>query len=50
MKSIIKGNVESHLNGIFGSGIILEYNVDGTHGKKRLRDFKHVYSALIGNQ
>jgi len=33
-----------------GYGIVLEFNVNGTHGKKRLLDFKFVYSALIGNK
>ncbi|XP_065358649.1 uncharacterized protein LOC135952567 [Calliphora vicina] len=45
---LLGGNAERNLHNIFGSNIILNFNVDGSFGKKRLRDFRNVFSALIG--
>lgn len=29
--------------------VLYEYNVDGTHGKKRFKDFKNLYTCIEGN-
>ncbi|KAI8130023.1 hypothetical protein CVS40_0115 [Lucilia cuprina] len=47
MKSILKGNVGRYLNEILGQNIIMDFNVDGTHGKQSLKKFENFYSALI---
>lgn len=48
IKNLIRGNVERNLNQIFGKNIIMDFNVDGTFGKKGLRDFSNVLAAIIG--
>lgn len=48
MKNLIGGNVGRNLHLIFGKGIIMNFNVDGTFGKKSLRDFGKVHAAIIG--
>lgn len=41
--------VAKHLKYILSTEIVLEYNVDGTHGKKSLKQLKMFYTTLIGN-
>jgi len=48
MKTLIRSNIGKNLNETFGQKIIMGYNIDGTHGKNRLRDYKNVYTRLIG--
>lgn len=48
MKNLIAGNAERNLHKVFGRNIIMDFNVDGTFGKKGLRDFGNVLAAIIG--
>ncbi|XP_036321182.1 uncharacterized protein LOC118735493 [Rhagoletis pomonella] len=47
MQHLIAGNAERNLHQIFGQNIIINYNVDGISGKKRLRDLCNVFSVII---
>ncbi|XP_058974559.1 uncharacterized protein LOC131806860 [Musca domestica] len=47
MKNLIAGNAERNLHKVFGRNIIMDFNVDGTFGKKGLRDFGNVLAAII---
>ncbi|XP_065368981.1 uncharacterized protein LOC135961410 [Calliphora vicina] len=47
IKNLMRGNVERNLNQIFGKTIIMDFNVDGTFGKKGLRDYSNVLTAII---
>lgn len=48
MKCLLGGNAERNLHHIFGKDVVMDFNVDGTFGKKRLRDFPNVFEAIIG--
>ncbi|XP_075160408.1 uncharacterized protein LOC142233394 [Haematobia irritans] len=47
IKKLLGGNAERNLHLIFGHDIIMGFNVDGTFGKKRLRDYANVFEAMI---
>lgn len=47
IKLSIKENLTKTLTEILALQLILLLNVDGTHGKKRLKDFGHFYEALM---
>ncbi|XP_065365342.1 uncharacterized protein LOC135958365 [Calliphora vicina] len=47
MKSLLAGNAEKNLHEIFGQNIIMNFNVDGSFGKKRLREYANVFKAII---
>ncbi|XP_036340256.1 uncharacterized protein LOC118749560 isoform X2 [Rhagoletis pomonella] len=49
IKLLLGGNAERNLHQVFGHGIIMNFNVDGSFGKKRLRDYGNVFTAIIGN-
>ncbi|XP_017494972.1 PREDICTED: uncharacterized protein LOC108383095 [Rhagoletis zephyria] len=40
VKKIISSNLQKNIDLIFEPEFIYEYNTDGSHGKKRLKDFK----------
>ncbi|XP_061392417.1 uncharacterized protein LOC133327898 [Musca vetustissima] len=47
MKNLIGGNVARNLHLVFGKSIIMNYNVDGTFGKKSLSKYGKVHAAII---
>lgn len=49
MKNLIRNNLCKNMGLVITEELIYEYNIDGTHGKKRLKDFKNVYESLKGN-
>lgn len=42
------GGVVKHLKYILSNEIVLQYNVDGTHGKKCLKQLNMFYTTIIG--
>lgn len=52
MPLIIAGNAERNFHQKFLQYIrvIMNFNVDGLNGKKRLRDFANVFSTIIGTK
>lgn len=49
MNKLWRNNISKNLELILHPDIVMDYNVDGTHGKQRLKDFKKCYGVLIGN-
>lgn len=47
MKLSLKGKLPKTLTTILSLELILAINIDGTHGKKRLKDFEKVFDALM---
>lgn len=47
MKSLLKGKLTKTLTSILSNEVIIDINIDGIHGKKRLKDFDNVYDALM---
>lgn len=47
MKLSLKGKLQKTLTTILSTQWILETNIDGTHGKKRLKDYEKVFGALM---
>lgn len=46
MKSILKGRLPKTLTEIMSTNLCMDINLDGIHGKKRLKDFPAFYDAL----
>ncbi|XP_037929181.1 uncharacterized protein LOC119688486 [Teleopsis dalmanni] len=44
---LLNSSVEKNLKNILDESVVLEYNVDGTYGKKRLKDYDNLYSVLL---
>ncbi|XP_017481982.1 PREDICTED: uncharacterized protein LOC108371017 [Rhagoletis zephyria] len=44
---LLGGNAERNLHQVFGHGIIMNFYVDGSFGKKRLQDYSNVFTAII---
>lgn len=50
MRSLIQpAGVEKNLKYILPNELIIEYNIDGIHGKKCLKNLDNFYTALTGN-
>ncbi|KNC22408.1 hypothetical protein FF38_04654 [Lucilia cuprina] len=47
MKLSLKGKLPKTLTTILSLQLILAINIDGTHGKKRLKDYEKVFDALM---
>ncbi|XP_075159120.1 uncharacterized protein LOC142232238 [Haematobia irritans] len=47
IRTLLDGNTESNLHQVFGQEIIMNFNVDGSFGKQRLRDYGNVFAAMI---
>ncbi|XP_017478606.1 PREDICTED: uncharacterized protein LOC108368279 isoform X2 [Rhagoletis zephyria] len=47
MKTLIASNLNKNLSNVIANNLIMDYNLDGTHSKHRLKDFKNVYFHLI---
>lgn len=48
MSKLWRNCVGKNIENILDSKVIMDYNVDGTHGKRSLRKYKNFYKALIG--
>ncbi|KAI8119857.1 hypothetical protein CVS40_8793 [Lucilia cuprina] len=46
MKSLLKGRLPKTFTDVISTRVCMDVNVDGVHGKKRLKDFKVFYHAL----
>lgn len=47
IKEIIRKNVKN-INLLISEEMLYKFNVDGTHGKKRLKDFPNLYNSIKG--
>ncbi|XP_017479562.1 PREDICTED: uncharacterized protein LOC108369083 isoform X1 [Rhagoletis zephyria] len=47
IRSMLQYSISKNLKNVFTNDIIMNYNVDGTHGKKSLKEFKNLYQVLI---
>ncbi|XP_075154215.1 uncharacterized protein LOC142227621 [Haematobia irritans] len=47
MKLSLKGKLTKALTTILSLELILDINIDGTHGKRRLKDFDKFFKALM---
>lgn len=48
MSILWRNCVGKNLDNILDPKIVMEFNIDGSHGKQRLKDYKNFYIALIG--
>ncbi|XP_037940044.1 uncharacterized protein LOC119672939 [Teleopsis dalmanni] len=46
IKLKLDGNILKNMEELIHRNIALMYNIDGTHGKKRFKDFVNLYSAI----
>lgn len=49
MSNLLKGRLTKTLTNVMSLSICMDVNVDGVHGKKRLKDFQSFFKALSGN-
>ncbi|XP_050324484.1 uncharacterized protein LOC126755802 [Bactrocera neohumeralis] len=47
MKALLKGRLAKTLTDVISQSVCIEINLDGVHGKKRLKDFKAFYQTLM---
>ncbi|XP_049316808.1 uncharacterized protein LOC125779490 [Bactrocera dorsalis] len=47
MKALLKGRLAKTLTDVISQSVCIEVNLDGVHGKKRLKDFKAFYQTLM---
>ncbi|XP_036338795.1 uncharacterized protein LOC118748454 [Rhagoletis pomonella] len=47
MRTVLNHSVMKNLRYLLTTEIIMTYNIDGTHGKKGLKEFSKFYSALL---
>ncbi|XP_037825215.1 uncharacterized protein LOC119613285 [Lucilia sericata] len=46
IKNLIRKNIVKNIGLIISEELLYTYNVDGTHGKKRLKNFENIYNAI----
>lgn len=44
------GGIKKNLSRIFSVEIILNHNMDGVHGKKRLLNYTKIFDAIYGKE
>ncbi|XP_004524929.1 uncharacterized protein LOC101459469 [Ceratitis capitata] len=46
MKSIIRNQINKNIKSVLTEKLIMDFNLDGTHGKGRLKDYKNFYGSF----
>jgi len=47
MKFLLKGKLPKTLTSLLCNEVIIDFNIGGVHGQKRLKDFDNVFDALM---
>ncbi|XP_036317778.1 uncharacterized protein LOC118732772 [Rhagoletis pomonella] len=47
IRTLLQHSLSKNLKYVFSTDIIMEYNVDGTHGKKSLKEYKNFYAVFL---
>ncbi|XP_067614506.1 uncharacterized protein [Eurosta solidaginis] len=47
LRNFLQNSVKKNLEKVLSSAVIMDYNVDGTHGKKGLKDHSKFYSVFL---
>ncbi|XP_049302109.1 uncharacterized protein LOC125775491 isoform X2 [Bactrocera dorsalis] len=47
IKRLLQQSATLNLKNIFDDSVVLSHNLDGTHGKKRLKTYEKLYAALL---
>ncbi|XP_067613950.1 uncharacterized protein [Eurosta solidaginis] len=46
VKKILRNKIDKNIDLVFDPELVYEYNLDGSHGKKGLKDIKNVYEVV----
>ncbi|XP_075168831.1 uncharacterized protein LOC142240970 [Haematobia irritans] len=47
VRGLVRNNLCKNINLILSAELLYEFNVDGTHGKKRLKDYKNFFAVIL---
>ncbi|XP_067632507.1 uncharacterized protein [Eurosta solidaginis] len=47
LRNLLQNSVNKNLHKVLSSAVIMDYNVDGTHGKKGLKEHAKFYSVFL---
>lgn len=50
MKGLIRNDFCKNIGLIITEDLVNTFNIDGTHGKKRMKNFKNVFAAIEGKK
>ncbi|XP_017494155.1 PREDICTED: uncharacterized protein LOC108382280 [Rhagoletis zephyria] len=46
IKTLIRNQIQKNIKNVLAESVIVDFNLDGTHGKGRLKDYKDFYCVL----
>lgn len=46
VKQLIRNGLQKNLKEILSDEVVLSFNLDGTHGKKRFKDHENIYDVI----
>lgn len=49
MTTLLRNDLRKNLTNILSEDILMDYNIDGTHGKQALKHCTNVLDVILGN-